>query len=163
MQPQQRGVWSVTALVWMSHVTLMNESHHMYEWVTSHVWMGHVPHMTESCRTCEWVMSHTHFLISCSPKATAAKLYILNGSEVQRWPLVLQPRQVWVISHIWIIHVTRMTEKRHICEWALSHTYNCTRIMLQLQQVWVMSHMWISHVTRMSESCHICEWAMSHT
>jgi len=32
----------------MSHVTCMNESCHMYEWVMSHVWMSHVTCMNES-------------------------------------------------------------------------------------------------------------------
>ena len=49
----------------------------------------------------------------------------------------------WVMSHIWIRHVT---PKDEVC-----HTYE-----------WVMSHIRMSHVTHMNESCHTCEWVMSH-
>ena len=50
----------------------------------------------------------------------------------------------WVMSHIWMSHVTHMIES--------CHTYE-----------WVMSHIWMSHVTHMNESCHTYEWVMSHT
>ena len=51
----------------------------------------------------------------------------------------------WVMSHIWISHVTHMNES--------CHTYE-----------WVMSHIWMSRVTRMNESCHrgVCVW-LTHT
>ena len=49
----------------------------------------------------------------------------------------------WVMSHMWMSHVTHVNESCHTCEW-------------------VMSHIWMSHVTRMNESCHTCEWVMSH-
>jgi len=45
----------------------------------------------------------------------------------------------WVMSHIWMSHVTHMYESRH--------TY-----------VWVTSHIWMSHVTHMNESCHTDDW-----
>jgi len=43
--------------------------------------------------------------------------------------------QEWVMSHVWVSHVTHMCEPRH--------TYQ-----------WVMSHVSISHVTRINQSCH---------
>ena len=63
----------------------------------------------------------------------------------------------WVMSHVWMRHVTHMNESCHTCEW-------------------VMSHMWMSHVTHMKytagirrwgfnrygKSCHRYEWIMSH-
>ena len=49
----------------------------------------------------------------------------------------------WVMSHIWMSHVTQMNES--------CHTYE-----------WVMSYIWMSHVTHMNESCHTYEWVMSH-
>jgi len=45
--------------LWLSHVTLVNESCHTYEWVMSHLWMSHVTLVNESCHTYEWVMSHS--------------------------------------------------------------------------------------------------------
>jgi len=47
----------VTAHIWMSHGTHMNELWHTYEWVISNIWMSHSTHMNESCHTCEWVMA----------------------------------------------------------------------------------------------------------
>jgi len=57
----------VMSHIWESHVTYMNESCHThsidpchtYERVMSHIWMSHVNLMNESCHTYEWVMSHT--------------------------------------------------------------------------------------------------------
>jgi len=50
--------------VWMSHVTHMNESCHMYEHIMSHMWARHVTRrivssqrMNASRRTCKYVMS----------------------------------------------------------------------------------------------------------
>jgi len=49
--------------IWMSHVTCMNESCHIYEWVMSH--------MNESCHTYEWVMSHIWMSHNTPPKDIA--------------------------------------------------------------------------------------------
>jgi len=71
----------------------------------------------------------------------------------------------WVMSHIWMRHVTYMNESCHTYKWVMSHiwmshvthmdeschTYGC-----------VMSHRWMSHVTYMNESCHIYGCVMSH-
>jgi len=40
----------------------------------------------------------------------------------------------WVMSHVWISHVTRVNKSCQTCKW-------------------VMSHVWMSHVTCMDESC----------
>ena len=37
----------VTAHIWMSHGTHVNESRHTYEWVTAHIWMSHGTHINE--------------------------------------------------------------------------------------------------------------------
>jgi len=70
----------------------------------------------------------------------------------------------WVMSLIWMSHVTHMNESCHSYEWVMSliwmshvphirkscHTYE-----------WVMSLIWMSHVTHMNESCHSYEWVTS--
>ena len=48
----------VSSYVWRSHVARMDESCHTYEWVMSHIWLSHVIHINESCHTYKWVMSH---------------------------------------------------------------------------------------------------------
>jgi len=48
----------------------------------------------------------------------------------------------WVLSLIWMSHVTHVNESCHTCEWFLSL-------------------IWMSHVTHVNESCHTCEWVLS--
>jgi len=123
--------------IWTSHVTHMNESCHIYEWVMSHtwmshvtyewvmshIWMSHVTHMNESCYIYEWVMSHiwmsrvTHMNVLCH--------------TYER-----------VMSHIWTSHVTHMNESCHTYERVMSPTYERG-----------MPCVWMGHVTHMNKSC----------
>ena len=82
------------SLIWMSHVTHMNESWHTYEWVMSHIWTSHV---TNS---------------ACG----------LNHSIVVVTPLHSHHTYERVMSHIWTFHVTHMNESCHTYEWVMSHT-----------------------------------------
>jgi len=98
------------SLTWTSHVTCMNESCHIHNWVmslfwTSHARMSHVTHTNEWCHTYEWVSSHTY---------------------------------EWFMSHIQLSRVTLMKESHVRCEW-------------------VKSHIRMSHVTHVNESCHTCD------
>ena len=64
----------------------------------------------------------------------------------------------WVMSHIWMSHITHMNEPYHTYEWVMSrtflngtcHTHEC-----------VMSQIWLSHVTHRNVSCLTYEWVMS--
>jgi len=40
--------------IWMSHVTYMNESCHVYRWVASHIWMSHVTDIKETFICVPW-------------------------------------------------------------------------------------------------------------
>jgi len=85
----------------------------------------------------------------------------------------------WVMSHIWMSHVTYMNESCHTywCvtsdykfvmshtwmshvthAWVMSHTCMHTLACVHTYKC-VMSHVWMSHVTRTNASCHA--W-MSH-
>jgi len=71
------------------------------------------------------------------------------------------------MSHMWMCHVTHMTESCHTYEytWRLVKAYRWWSIhMFESCHTyeWVMPHIWTSHVTHMNESCHTCEWVMSH-
>jgi len=93
--------------------------------------------------------------------------------------------QKWVISHIWIRHVTHMSESRDICSRHVTHTNPSCHTRTNSQHPnhtpeWVMSHVWIRvtsliwirHVTNMTASrhtytgsrsrTHTHEWVMSH-
>ena len=49
----------------------------------------------------------------------------------------------WVMSHVWMSHVTHMNKSCRTCEW-------------------VSTPVWMSHVTHMNGSCHTCEWVLPH-
>ena len=78
----------------------------------------------------------------------------------------------WVISHVWMSHVTHMKESCHTREWVMSHMWmrHVTHVneLCHTELIWdpssttqvneschtyerVMSHIWKSHVTRMKE------------
>ena len=70
----------------------------------------------------------------------------------------------WVMSHIWMSHVTHMNESCHTWEWVMSHIWVVVSHiwMSNLAHVnesrdtyeWVMSHIWMRNVTHMNETCH---------
>jgi len=61
----------------------------------------------------------------------------------------------WVMSHIWMRHVTHVDDHPYVLSFhlllQLCHTREC-----------VMQYLWMSHVTRVNESCHMYAWVMSH-
>jgi len=85
----------------------------------------------------------------------------------------------WVMSHIWMRHVTNMNESCHTYDGIMSHKRmshvshrNASRICMRSSRHctydWVMSRMWLSHVASVRESCHTYEcvsyayeWVMS--
>ena len=83
----------------------------------------------------------------------------------------------WVMSHLWMSHVTHMDESchTHTCqtddqmfvsttEWVMSHTNkSCHTCKCQRDKLDACGIDPMSHVTHMNESCHTYEWDMSHT
>ena len=71
----------------------------------------------------------------------------------------------WVMSHIWMSHVTHVNESRHRYEWVMSHRWisHVTRINESYHTYErAISHIWMIHGTHMNESWHICAWGMAH-
>jgi len=97
---------------------------------------------------CVWVCASR---VSCECGCEPCHMWV--------WVWVMSPQHMnaesrhtyeWVLSHIWMRHVTRVNE--------LCHTYT-----------WVISHIWMSHATYMNESCigmsfwsHIQMCVMTH-
>ena len=70
----------------------------------------------------------------------------------------------WVMSHMWMSHVTRVNESCHTFEWVMSHMWmsHVTHMNEACHtHGWVMSHEWMNHVSHMNESCHTREWFIS--
>ena len=112
--------------------------------------MSHVTHVNESCHTCESVMPLIQ--ITLSIVGTINMPLLINHTppiaSLREWVLythtqIIHATCAWVMSHMWISHVTHVHESSRTCKW-------------------VMSHMWMSHVTHVNESSRTCEWVMSH-
>jgi len=165
MRERKRAVsqWTrfkwVMSHIWMSHVTPMNTPRHTYWGVAVHIWMRHVTHMQTFGENANApldnarVMSHkwmSHVLHSITYMNASHHVYagirgdITNAPRVNGRNLNESCRtRDWVMSLIWIRHVTHTA--------ALGYTYGSS-----------MSHIWIRHVTHMNTSCHTCECVMSH-
>ena len=101
--------------IWMSHIAgararLCNrkrdvkESCRSHEWVVSRIWMRLVPHMNESCHTL-WMSHVTHEWVMSQARARQCNVR-KNIKESCR-------TCEWVMSHIWIRHVTHMNTSCH--------------------------------------------------
>ena len=130
--------WGIA--VWTSGVT--------YEWVMSHISMSHVTHM-------KWVMSHVCMRNICRMNKWCQTYgcytykwmnescytyewvneWVMLHIWIDIWMSHVYPHE-WVMSRVWMSHVTHMNES--------CHTYE-----------WVMSHIW-------NESCHTTGWIMAH-
>jgi len=77
----------------------------------------------------------------------------------------------WVMSHIWMSHVTHMDGSCSTYEWVMSNMALLGAYgkpftwSLPLQKCisyeWVMSHICMRHDTNMNESCHTYAWDMT--
>jgi len=71
----------------------------------------------------------------------------------------------WVMSNLWISHITHMNKSCHTCEWIMSHMWTSHVTHMNESRhtyEWVISHICMTHVTYMNESRHTYEWVMSH-
>ena len=129
----------------------MNEPCHINQWIVTHVWKLHVTYVNKSCNTQQRLegLHHEHVVTnvvtndkaSVSGRSTCTNL-ISNINLIRNINESCHTYE-WVMSHIWMSHVTHMNES--------CHTYE-----------WVMSHIWMSHVSYQSHqeyqcSCHTYE------
>jgi len=75
---------------------------------------------------------------------------------------------LWVMSHVWMRHVSAVNESRPICECVMSRVYTSHTKLANRHSMWtaaggscltcewVMSHLWLSHVSHVNESCRMC-------
>jgi len=77
-------------------------------------------------------------------------------------------RYEYVVSHVWMSHVTHTIESCHTYEravslmkWVMWRVYSSNVTHMHESRYtyeWGMSHMWMSRVNHTIESCHTCEW-----
>jgi len=65
----------------------------------------------------------------------------------------------WIMSHIWICHVTHMNESYHTYEQGLSHIWTNKCHTYE----WVWPHIRMNHIAHMNKPWHTCKWVTSHT
>jgi len=144
--------------IWMSHVTYINASFHLYEWVIScpsrsqiiYIWMKHVTYISASCHICN------------------------KSCHIRPWVIF----QIWmslfcihqrVMSWVWMSHLTHIIGSCRTsvtCECVMSHTFmshvTCMNQSSHIHQCFT-SYIWMSHVTYIHAICYIYEWVTSHT
>ena len=111
--------------------------------------------MGESCPTQERVTSCHSLSLSLMNESTCILVATPMDESYHTW--TSPTTHEWVVSHIWMRHVTHINESWHTYEWVMSHTWTSPTT-----HEWVMSHIWMRHNTLMNESCHTYEWVMSH-
>jgi len=84
----------MTCFIHLSHVTCMNESCHMYEWVRSHVWMSHVTfiHVT-------WLIFYTpHPFIHVTRLIGVCDIHVCDMTYSYIWYDLFMCRLIHVIT-----------------------------------------------------------------
>ena len=118
----------VISHVWMSHFASMNESwhslgpngdayHDKLQWVT-HTWMRHVTHINASCHPFQWIMSRIIGLVEwvMTLVRTASSFAVITANAIN---FNESHTREWVMSPIWMSHVTHMNESCHALQVAL--------------------------------------------
>jgi len=156
-------VWhdSFTFVTWLIHMCDMTHSHvwhdslscvtwlmHMCDMTHPHVWVTWLIHMCDMTHCHVWHDSFTcvtwliHMCDMTHPHVwhdSWCEALILQGERLRLVVyfsnncLLNQGFTTWVMSHMWMSHVTHVNESCRTCEW-------------------VMSHMWMSHVAHVNES-----------
>ena len=150
----------VTSHAWMGHVNRMahtNESRHTYERVMSHIWTSHITQLNESCcrqkgrdltTTSAWVMSHIWMRYVVSQGAP------MSGScLIHKLPLSLSHTHTRkTMTSPWFFPLNKSW---HTSEWVMSYIWMSHVTLHSLvTSEWVMSLLWRGHVTILKESCH---------
>ena len=148
---------------WMSHVTCMNESRHIHEWVTSHTDMSHVTYMNESRHIHEWVMSHTWMShVTYMNQSWNAHDRFHSKSYIPTIHQIVKTQIPWYRIQIrlqfQLEFVPRDSEGSELFD---SEGFEDDIFQWNLSEKWVMARIRMRHVTQTKESCHAYEGVVS--
>jgi len=106
----------VMSHIWESFVTYVNESFHMYEWVMSHIWMSH-----ESCRIYEWVNGsfHMNAMLCNSARGQRARRQVTDmqlREEAQKCP-TYSKKSPTLTQKSPITHTFNPLSSQYACQW----------------------------------------------
>jgi len=99
-------------------------------------------HTNESCTAYTHTHTHTHTQTWIFMNQSCVDIIFAVGAHALPMNESCHAYK-WVMSQIWMSHVTHMN--------ASCLTYE-----------WIMSHIWMSQVTHMNESCHTQDWVIAH-
>jgi len=116
--------------------------------VSIHISMSHIPHINSSFSNVE---GSIQIWMSHIPPINSSFSNVANFFGFA-YHLSIFDAYEWVMSHVWLGHVTHVKES---CQ-----TSGDRRHERYVTYQWVMSHMWTNHVTQVTESYY--KWAMSY-
>jgi len=144
---------------WMSRVTRMDESFHIYEWVMSHVWMSHVMILTWLLLTAT-AREYKHMSNGrYGEPVCCSALCVLRCIVEHIHGACHGNTNICRMSHV--TYVSRdMTRMSHVT-YRMSHVTYVKHMSNESCHICRMSHVtYVSRVWR--DPCHTNEWAMSH-
>jgi len=165
----ERGGWVCLSTRWMSHVTQINESCHIYECVILQLYMSVYAWEGGGECVCTFVILQVYM----SVYMWEGRASLFERSMKESWRA-----DQWVVSHTWMCHITGVHEC--VCVRGGGRVGLSARWMSLVTHQWVMSHIWKSHITgvhecvcviggraigferSMNESRHVDQWVMSH-
>jgi len=131
----------VMSHTWVSH-SHMSESRLAYECVKSHIKVRHVSHMNESCVTQKFRCAAPRVIPSECIKFQSR---MSESCLTWEWVSHVSHENEWVMSHIWMSHITRrMLDVVRLEPFNMNH--------FSLLHEWVLSRTWTSHLTHTSTS-----------
>jgi len=141
---------------WKAHLKHLNEPWLIYEGVIPHIWISHVKYLDESY---SFESRHTHERFMSRKRINQLSICMSHTRHVTN-PLYFT--HAYIMSHIWMSHVTIMNESCHTYEWVMPHIWMSHVTIMK----WVVPHTWMSHVTHMNEAhtrTHTYTHAHKHT
>ena len=154
----------------------VNESRPTLEWMMPHAWMSCVIHMNESCPT--YMSRHTHARVTSTnkpcPKYECVMSHMCISRVIRTYKWVLSQKcaklsscftilvmshrlshthgwvDSWIKSHIWMSHITHMSESVHTYE-------RVSESVIHMRHIWASQRVIYTYETHTSESASLSD------